>query len=835
MVNPERSHQQQRKEQQKPPEYRKDSPELIAQEWESLKLEEVRDILIKEQLDWAFKWAEEKLKKDPNYSSLSEEEKKKRKEEKIKELVRELQSISDKNTLIQKLEELGLDTKEIINLFGLVYIPKNYTVIAVTDIHGDIYALEEAIKEFETIKGQGKNVAFVCMGDFVDRGEYNFEVLKRLFELKRKYQDEVIILKGDHEDDVFEPRKIQIEGKDEEVVLEPHIRPAEFALQILGVPREFIEYKLENREYDIFSSWIEHKYGELSISAISQHLEYLRRARELYIDTFSKLPHAVIYRDVLITHAGLPVDVKIEGGQINFEKGGTLGRLIAPSKEDLRQIYWSDIDLSIDVNRGRIGESIDLSPTKYSEIVRDLGFQYFIRGHQYSYRGTSLFGNSSLAYRLFEESIITFHSNQSYYVNKRAYTEGCYLVLNPDGSIVAKGVEGEQEIPIIQPKEEISAQETSQKKAPQAALSPEKTMGEETPSLKEGALKPQEAENQGGVEEQELSSSERRELKFESLDDRIQVFIGEVMRDYEKFIKLVIQNPDDFRRELLEIIEENIKEILERKIDEEEATLPPDIKDENVRKLLALNSAFIKEEENLKTMVRRYIGLMLLSDENLLKNENTKNEVKEFLEKWCSLDDLIYFVNVMEPKEAEVLGIPVKICGETKEIHFKARTFKINEAWKGILLIKLAEKLKTKEELEKYLKTILNLIKKYRNLLIENYARKYEQEGFNPQEARKKAEEFVDEFIRNLERNLPQIINLSQEELEQVLNGLKGLAEQVEKAEKEGKKEIDWGPILDNIKLVGGLLASGFLLWIAFLGFFAPLWLIEKVKKDVKI
>ncbi|MFZ8847827.1 MAG: hypothetical protein ACO2O4_01100, partial [Minisyncoccia bacterium] len=116
-----------------------------------------------------------------------------------------------------------------------------------------------------------------------------------------------------------------------------------------------------------------------------------------------------------------------------------------------------------------------------------------------------------------------------------------------------------------------------------------------------------------------------------------------------------------------------------------------------------------------------------------------------------------------------------------------------------------------------------------------NYARKYEQEGFNPQEARKKAEEFVDEFIRNLERNLPQIINLSQEELEQVLNGLKGLAEQVEKAEKEGKKEIDWGPILDNIKLVGGLLASGFLLWIAFLGFFAPLWLIEKVKKDVKI
>jgi hypothetical protein len=111
----------------------------------------------------------------------------------------------------------------------------------------------------------------------------------------------------------------------------------------------------------------------------------------------------------------LPVDVEIKGDQINLEKGGILGRLIAPSKEDLKQIYWSDIDLSRDVNRGRIGESVDLSPKRYSEIVRNLGFQYFIRGHQCLYRGTSLFGDSSLAYRLFEESIITFHSNQSYH------------------------------------------------------------------------------------------------------------------------------------------------------------------------------------------------------------------------------------------------------------------------------------------------------------------------------------------------------------------------------------------------------------------------------------
>jgi len=782
-----------------------DSPELIAREWQELNLARIREILTAEQDEWVKRVLSERLKKQGiDFESSPPEEKEKAREELIEEL-RQIKTREELLGKLKELQELGLDTTKIINLFGLVYIPDNYTVIAVTDIHGDINALEEAIGEFETIKGQGKNVAFVCMGDFVDRGDYNFEVVKRLFELKRKYQDEVIILKGDHEDDVFDiridkPYSIKIDG-------------ATFA--------ELLFKYVQDRDEKIM---------------------------ELYVETFSKLPHAVMYRDILLTHAGIPVKVNFLEGEnkcVIDEESIAIGRLIQPEKGDFREINWADIDPEIEEgvvkNIDRYHpehlpplNQIDLhkySPKELTRILNQLGFSYFIRGHQYSYGEEGLlFETSPLAYRLFEESIITFHSNQSYYVNKRAYNEGCYLVLNPDGSIVAKGVEGGQERTIIQPKEEISQEQTLQ-----AELTSEGTMEGETSSLKEGALKPQEAENQGGVEERELSSSERRELKFESLDDRIQVFIKEVMKDYEKFIKLVIQNPDDFRRELLEIIEENIKDILERRIDEEEATLPPDINDENARKLLALNLAFTKEEENLKTMVRRYIGLMLLSNENLLKNENTKNKVKEFLEKWCSLDDLIYFVNVMEPKEVEVLGIPVKIGGETKEIHFKARTFKINEGWKGILLIKLAEKLKTKEELEKYLKTILNLIKKYRNLLIENYARKYEQEGFNPQEARKKAEEFVDEFIRNLERNLPQIINLPQEELEQILNGLKGLAEQAEKAEKEGKKEIDWGPVLDNIKLVGGLLASGFLLWIAFLGFFAPLWLIERVKKDVKI
>jgi hypothetical protein len=841
-----------------------DSPELIAHEWQELGLAKIREILTKEQEGWVESVLKKRLKEQGKDFESSSPEKK---EEERKKLIEELRQIKTKKELLDKLNELELDTKEIINLFGLVYIPENYTVIAVTDIHGDIDALEAAIGEFKTRKDQGEKVAFVCMGDFVDRGEYNFEVVKRLFELKRKYQDEVIILKGDHEGDVFEPRKIQIEGKDEEVVLEPHIIPAEFALQILGVPREFIEEKLQNMEYNIFSSWIEHKYGELSILAISQHLEYLRKARELYIDTFSKLPHAVIYRDVLITHAGLPVDVKIEGNQINLEKGGILGRLIAPSKEDLRQIYWSDIDLSRDVKRGR-GGSVDLSPKKYSEIVQNLGFQYFIRGHQYSYGETSLFGNSSLAYRLFEEGIITFHSNQSYY-GGRGYEKGCYLVLSPDSGIVAKGVEKGQTITIVQPREEVSAQETYEGQPSQAELTSEGTMGggeltrstEETPPTGGGnqeTIPSQVSEQQQGPEIQ---------LQPESLEDKIRKHLEGLLQGYKEYIELLGYDLSEFSKRFIEnLLQQNLQELQEEVEIRTQSYMnqrPEAVKE-------AIETAFVNEvfseyRDSIEATLRRYLGVLFLNSEALFNNEKAREKVIEFLRKKCSIDDIRMFLNNVG---IIVDHIPVEVEGRKITFRLEGQKVQINRVWTPTLLMILHERTKDKKEVEKFLRELIEKIRQNINVLKENYKVRYidaiknnpeklgeikgnliQQLGREPteeelnraieQEAERLAEETIKQLMEDIEKTLPVLTDLTGEQLEGHLRALQGLAEQLaaakEKAEKEGKKEIDWGPILDNIKLVGGLLASGFLLWIAFLGFFAPLWLIERVKKEAKI
>ncbi len=847
MIGPERFSREQRKEQQKPPEYRKDSPELIAQEWESLKLEEVRDILIKEQLDWAFKWAEEQLKKeDPNYHSLSEEEKKKRKEEKIKELVRGLRSIPDKNELLQKLKELGLDTTKIINLFGLVYIPENYTVIAVTDIHGDIDALEAAIREFETIKGQRKNVAFVCMGDFVDRGEYNFEVVKRLFELKREYQDEVIILKGDHEDDVFDIRI----GKP-------------YSIKIGGAT-----------------------FANLLFLHVQDKDE---KIMELYVETFSKLPHAVMYRDILLTHAGIPVKVEFLEGEnkcVIREESIAIGRLIQPEKGDFREINWADIDPEIEEgvvkNIDRYEpeylpprKQIDIhkySPKELTRILNQLGFSYFIRGHQYSYgEERLLFENSPLAYRL-EKGILTFHSNQGYYAeSRRKYTEGCYLVLNPDGSIVAKGVKERKEgqgIFIVPRREEVSIRETSEEQSSQAELVSEETMreGERKRNIEETP-----SEGDGGQETITSRESEQQgpeiQLHPESLEDKIKKHLEVLLQGYEEYIKLLGYGPSEFSKRFIEnLLQQNLQE-LQQEV-EIRTRFYMDQHPEAVKE--AIETAFVNEvfseyRDSIEATLRRYLGVLFLNNEELFNNEKYREKVIEFLRKKCSMDDIRMFLNNVG---IIVDHIPVEVEGRKITFRLEGQKVQINRVWTPTLLMILHERTKDKKEVEKFLRELIEKIRQNINVLKENYKVKYidaiknnpeklreiidnlkQHLGRDPteeelnraieKEAERLAEETIKQLMEDIEKTLPVLTDLSGEQLEAHLRALQGLAEQLgeakEKAEKEGKKEIDWGPILDNIKLVGGLLASGLLLWITFLGFFAPLWLIERVKKEAKI
>ena len=70
-------------------------------------------------------------------------------------------------------------------------------IIVVGDLHGTLEALELAKKLFE----HGSYDAIAFLGDYVDRGPYQMEALYETLKLKMESPKEVIMLRGNHEDE----------------------------------------------------------------------------------------------------------------------------------------------------------------------------------------------------------------------------------------------------------------------------------------------------------------------------------------------------------------------------------------------------------------------------------------------------------------------------------------------------------------------------------------------------------------------------------------------------------------------------------------------------------
>jgi len=83
----------------------------------------------------------------------------------------------------------------------MAYIPKGGNAIVVGDLHGDESCLVKILKEtnfVERVK-KGEKLTLVALGDYIDRGPQQVEVVNLLLELKRNFRDNVVMLRGDHE------------------------------------------------------------------------------------------------------------------------------------------------------------------------------------------------------------------------------------------------------------------------------------------------------------------------------------------------------------------------------------------------------------------------------------------------------------------------------------------------------------------------------------------------------------------------------------------------------------------------------------------------------------
>lgn len=76
-------------------------------------------------------------------------------------------------------------------------------IFCVSDIHGHLTQLEEALGRIRTKAAEGDRLIF--LGDYIDNGPDSGGVLRRLFELQKTYGPQrVIVLRGNHEEMLLE-------------------------------------------------------------------------------------------------------------------------------------------------------------------------------------------------------------------------------------------------------------------------------------------------------------------------------------------------------------------------------------------------------------------------------------------------------------------------------------------------------------------------------------------------------------------------------------------------------------------------------------------------------
>ena len=83
----------------------------------------------------------------------------------------------------------------------LVTLPAKGGVVVVGDLHGDIDSLERILEDcrFEERVMGGEDIYLLCLGDYVDRGPGQVQVLHRLLRLLGSYPGRVVLLRGNHE------------------------------------------------------------------------------------------------------------------------------------------------------------------------------------------------------------------------------------------------------------------------------------------------------------------------------------------------------------------------------------------------------------------------------------------------------------------------------------------------------------------------------------------------------------------------------------------------------------------------------------------------------------
>jgi GGDEF domain-containing protein len=212
---------------------------------------------------------------------------------------------------------------------GIVYLPAEGKAIFVGDTHGELTTIKNIVSENNFIDRveRGEKLYLVMTGDYVDRGPQTVENIEALLDLKQRYPNNIILLRGNHE-------------------------TAEINQQLSYNP---LKYQLEK------------KYGS------SKGTELWKK----YNEVFNDLPYvAVTGNGIVALHGGIP-----EG----INSFNDLTKLSANQKE---QILWSDPNENVKGFReSSRGAGNEFGQDAFNNFMDNIGGKVLIRSHQYFQEG----------------------------------------------------------------------------------------------------------------------------------------------------------------------------------------------------------------------------------------------------------------------------------------------------------------------------------------------------------------------------------------------------------------------------------------------------------------
>jgi len=284
-------------------------------------------------------------------------------EEKIKKAIEILDERKEKGegrlANVEKIEQIPKTETPIYDghLVALPEIKGEGEIFFVGDIHGDKKSLNCIVEKFLEALKEGKKAYIVFLGDLADRGQKQIEVWYTVLTLLEKFPDNVVILRGNHEEDS----------------------------------------QAWAQRYNGFFLKLKEKYPEKAQDLIAK-----------FNELFEKLPEVAV-----TSHAG--GIVALHGAPpINMENLGING-FRNPEENLLTQIRWNDPKNPGEMKGSRGRGCYVVGKGEIEQWLNKIGAQYLLRAHEwinwntYGERVITIFsngkGSSDSAYQDFENPV----------------------------------------------------------------------------------------------------------------------------------------------------------------------------------------------------------------------------------------------------------------------------------------------------------------------------------------------------------------------------------------------------------------------------------------------